>query len=151
MAYDMETAVRVPYDEYRAINTLMHAHLKTHEGKLRALVAFGEIVTRGGTYDIDLLEIVEEWQGPTSVAFASSAELPLRGQLRLHLLTPHEFEHSSKLSDEAKKRLLDRVREGYDVIYEDPPGYARNIFAQGMGSTHDGNPLDFLVSSGLGK
>ena len=36
--------VRIPYEEYKAINELMHAHLKTHEGQLRALIAFGPLV-----------------------------------------------------------------------------------------------------------
>lgn len=151
MAYELETAPRIPYDEYHAITTLMHAHLQTHEGRLRALIAFGDLVTRGGTLDIDLLEVVEGWQGQTSVAFASSAELPLRGQLRLHLLTPEEFERPENLKRFSKKRLMDRVRAGYDVVYEDPPGYARNILAQSAKETFGNNPLEFLVSGSSGQ
>ena len=147
--YEEESYRRIPYEEYKAINTLMHAHLETHSGKLRALIAFGEIVTRGGTYDIDLLEVVEGWQGPTSVTFSSSEELPLRGQLRLYLMTPETFEGAD--SDSEKERLLYRVREGYDIVYEDPPGYARNVFVQRVRSRQNGNPLDFLASNSAGR
>ena len=151
MAYEPETARRILYDEYHAINTLMHAHLQTHEGGLRALVAFGDLVTRSGTFDIDLLEVVTGWQGQTSVAFTSSAELPLRGQLRLHLLTPEEFEHPENLKRFSKRRLMDRVREGYEVIYEDPPGYARNVLARPAAGSFGDNPLEFLVSGSSGR
>lgn len=151
MAYDMETAVRIPYDEYRAITTLMHAHLQTHEGKLRAIIAFGDIVTKGNTFDIDLLEIVEGWQGQPFVVFASSAELPLRGELRLCLLTPEEFEHPHGSRWSSKNRLLDRVREGYDVVYEDPAGYARRVLAQETAEYLGSNPLGFLVSGSSGR
>ncbi len=140
--------VRIPYDEYKAIGELLRAHLKTHEGKLRAMVAFGDLVTRGSTFDIDLLEVVEGWQGPTSIAFGSSAELPLRGQLRLHLLTPKEFENPTSLTEFAKQRLMDRVQEGYNVIYEDPPLYAVNTLTRPQQPIKDTNPLDILVSGG---
>ncbi len=149
--YDSESYRRIPYEEYKAINDLMHAHLQTHNGKLRALIAFGEIVTRGGTFDIDLLEVVEGWQGPASVTFSHSAELPLRGLLRLHLMTPDDFEETGQEESTSKKRLLDHVREGYDLVYEDPPGYARNVFAQRITNSPNKNPLDFLVSSSVGR
>ena len=142
--------VRIPYDEYRAIGDLMHAHLKTHDGQLRAIVAFGDLVTKGNTRDIDLLEVVEGWQGPTSVVFASSPELPLRGLLRLFLLTPEEFEHAESLERFSEKRVMESVREGYDVVYEDPPGYARNVLAQRVTGDTGHNPLEFLVSTGSG-
>ena len=148
--FDEDTYRRIPYEEYKAIGELMHAHLRTHEGQLRAMVAFGDILTRGGTFDIDVLEVVEGWQGPSSVVFASSAQLPLRGQLRLYLLTPEAFEHSD-LKRFSKKRLLERVRKGYDVIYEDPPGYARDILAERTNSGSSDNPLDFLATGSLGK
>jgi hypothetical protein len=151
MAYEIETTPRIPYDEYRAITTLMHAHLQTHEGKLRAIIAFGDIVTRGNTFDIDLLEIVEGWQGQPFVVFTSSAELPLRGELRLCLLTPEEFEHPNGSRWSSKNRLLDRVREGYDVVYEDPAGYARRVLAQETAEYLGSNPLGFLVSGSPGR
>ena len=119
--YDEERYRRIPYEEYKAINELVHAHLHTHNGKLRALIAFGEIVTRGGTFDIDLLEVVDGWEGQSSVTFSSSEALPLRGQLRLHLLTPEEFEESDGGMHLTEKRLLERVREGYEIVYEAPP------------------------------
>ena len=149
--FDEDTSRRIPYEEYKAIGELMHAHLRTHEGQLRAMVAFGDILTRGGTFDIDVLEVVEGWQGPASVVFASSAELPLRGQLRLYLLTPEEFEHSETLKRFSKKQLMERVREGYDVIYENPSGYARDILARRVNEGFSDNPLDFLATGSSGK
>ncbi len=147
--YDEESYRRIPYEEYKAINELMHAHLRTHNGKLRALIAFGEIVTRGGTFDIDLLEVVEEWEGQSSVAFSSSEALPLRGQLRLYLLTPEQFEGTAAEMGMPEERLLDRVREGYNIVYEDPPGYARKVFAQRVRNDSNSNPLEFLVTGSL--
>lgn len=149
--FDEDTYRRIPYEEYKAIGELMHAHLRTHEGQLRAMVAFGDILTRGGTFDIDILEVVEDWQGETFVVFASSAELPLRGELRLCLVTPEEFEHPKGLRWSSQRRLLDRVREGYDVIYEDPPGYARDILAGRINNGSRDNPLDFLATGSSGK
>ena len=149
--YDEESYRRIPYEEYKAINELMHAHLRTHDGRLRALIAFGEIVTRGGTYDIDLLEVVEGWQGPASVTFASSEELPLRGQLRLNLLAPQDFENKVSEMEASKKRLLEHVREGYNIIYENPPGYARGVFDKRETVNQGANPLEFLVSGNRGQ
>lgn len=151
--YDEESYHRIPYEEYKAINALMHAHLQTHSGKLRALIAFGEIVTRGGTFDIDLLEVVEDWQGPASVTFSSSQELPLRGQLRLHLMRPEEFEGSPGETTASidQQRVLNRVREGYDIVYEDPPGYARQVFSHKVRNSQSGNPLEFLASNSAGR
>ena len=151
MAFDTDSYRRIPYEEYKAITELMHAHVRTHEGQLRAMVAFGDILTRGGTYDIDLLEVVEDWQGPKSVVFASSPELSLRGQLRLHLLTPEEFEDGVGRPGAASQGLMARVREGYDIIYESPAGYVRNLFAQGVRYGLSSNPLDFLVAGNNGR
>jgi len=143
--------IRIPYDEYKAIGELLRAHLQTHEGQLRAMIAFGDLVTRGNTFDIDLLEVVEGWHGKTFVTFGSSEELPLRGQLRLYLLTPEEFEHPASLTEFSKQRLMDRVREGYNVIYENPPVYAFDTLTRPQLITTGGNPLNFLVSGELQK
>ena len=110
------------------------------------MVAFGDILTRGGTYNIDLLEVVENWQGPKSVVFGTSAELPLRGQLRLYLLTPEEFERPESFSDLSNRSLVERVREGYDVIYENPSNYARDILARSVIDSVSDGPLRFLVA-----
>lgn len=140
--------VRIPYEEYKAIGEIVSAHLQTHEGKLRAIVAFGDIVTRGNTFDIDLLEVVEGWQGPSSLVFASTSELPLRGQLRLYLMTPEEFEHPENPKWSLQRRLTSRVREGYDVIYENPPAYALDTLTQRTPKVTSGSPLNILVSAG---
>ena len=146
----MEEQARIPYEEYKAITELMHAHVKTHEGRLRALVAFGNLVTRGDTFDIDLLEVVENWRGETRAVFGSSSALILRGQLRLHLLTPEEFEQPESNKNFARGQLLARVREGYEVIYEDPPGYARDVLAPAGKGTTSSNPLEFLMIGDVG-
>lgn len=149
--FDTDSYRRIPYEEYKAIGDLMRAHLKTHEGQLRAMVAFGDILTRGGTYNIDLLEVVENWHGPQSVVFASSPELPLRGELRLYLLTPEEFENGIGKATSAERDLLNRVREGYDIIYESPAGYVRRLFAQGIKHGTAVNPLEFLATGNAGR
>lgn len=148
--YENELA-RISYDEQRAIGSLLRAHLRTHKGQLRAMVAFGDLVTRGGTYDIDLLEVVEGWQGLPSIAFGSSADLPLRGLLRLYFLTPEEFEHPGKLVDASKRRLMEQVQEGYTVIYEDPPLYAIETLTRPEPNSKSGNPLNVLMSHGSRK
>ncbi len=140
--------VRIPYEEYKAIGEIVRAHLKTHEGQLRAVVAFGDLVTRGGTFDIDLLEVVEGWQGQASLIFESTAELPLRGVLCLYFLTPEEFEHPERLDSPFKRRLMDRVREGYDIVYEDPPVYGLDTLERTKPRATGKNPLNALLSSG---
>lgn len=135
--------IRIPYDEHRAINSLLKAHLQTHEMPLRALIVFGPLVTRGGTYDIDLLEVVTGWTGPISVAFSSTPDLPLRGVLRLNILTPQQFEEP----DQAARDILARVRLGYQIIYEEPTGYAERTLTGANTAVISVNPLTFLDSS----
>lgn len=150
MTYDVETAPRIPYDEYRVITTLMHAHLRTHEKQLRALVAFGPLVTRGGTYDIDLLEVVDGWTGPTSVTFGSTPDLPLREFLRLTVVSTQDFEepYLTGRGNARTERLLDKVlghlQQGYEVVYENPFGCVENALAQADLATVDISPLTFL-------
>ena len=156
MLQEVET-VRIPSQEYRAITDLMHAHYDAHQGKLRALIAFGELVTSGNTFDIDLLEVVAGWQEPGLAAFSSSSELPLRGRLRLYLISSRDFEDPLAVSDPAQKQwvidLLSRVHQGYEIVLEDPPGYAIRELAHGVplsppssstGVFTNGDPLRFL-------
>jgi len=135
-----QDAVDIPYTELRAITNLLRAHLESHESQMRAMIAFGPLVTRGNTYDIDLLEVVEGWTGPTSIAFSSTADLPLRGILRLNLLTPRQIEKP----DEAVRDILERVRLGYQVIYENPSGYAERALMGSAGEISSANPLTLL-------
>lgn len=131
------TTHRIPYPELRAIGELMHAHLDAHQGRLRAMVAFGDLLTSGGTFDIDILEVVEGWHGNRMLVFSGSPQLPIRGQLRLYLLTPEDFENPQGIRDEAERRwalsLLDRLRRGYVIQLQVPPGYAREVL-QGAGA-----------------
>src|SRR5579862_7340481 len=116
------TAVRpeISYFEYSAINELAHAHFKELGKKLRATIVYGDIVTIGGTYDINLLEVVENWNGPRTVEYASNFSLPLRGQLFVSFLSTSEFENWQDIQD-AKVRLwvqelLLRVLRGYEIV-----------------------------------
>jgi hypothetical protein len=129
-----ETAThRIPYEEHRAITDLMQAHLDAHQGKLRALIAFGELVTTGGTFDIDLLEIVEGWRGNRLAVFSGSKDFRLRGQLRLFILTPEEFENPRVIQETEERiwaaNLLERIRRGYEIVLQIPPDYARDVLS----------------------
>ena len=145
-----QETVRIPYDEYRAIGEIFRAHLTTHEKQLRAVVAFGPLVTQGGTLDIDLLEIVDGWKEPSAVTFRSTASLPLRGLLRLYIFSTQDFEQPSRIKD-AETRLLRndifaRVQQGYEVIYENPLGSVAKVLAQTTEAAENISPLTFLDS-----
>ncbi len=150
-----QETIKIPYDEYRAIGELFRAHLKTHEKQLRAMIAFGPLVTRGGTFDIDLLEVVDGWKEPSVVTFRSTAALPLRGLLRLHILPTQDFEQPGRIRD-AETRLLRndifaRVQQGYEVIYENPFGSVAKVLAQTNEAAENVNPLTFLDSLVIAK
>ncbi len=143
--------IRIPYEEYRAIGELFRAHLKTHEKQIRAVVAFGPLVTRGDTYDIDLLEVVDDWKGPPSVVFSSTAALPLRGLLRLNVLSTQDFGSPGRARHYNVKRLskdiFGQLQQGYEVIYENPSGLVRQALTQANAATTSDNPLTFLDSA----
>ena len=145
-----QETVGIPYEEYRAIGELFRAHLKTHEKQIRAVVAFGPLVTRGDTYDIDLLEVVDDWKGPLSVTFSSTAALPLRGVLHLNVLSTQDFESPSQVRHFNVKRfsrnIFGQLQQGYEVIYENPPGLVRQVLTQANGAMTSANPLTFLDS-----
>lgn len=148
-------AARIPYIEYRAIGELLRAHLKTHEKQLRSLVAFGPLVTRGGTYDIELLEVVDDWESPASVTFSSTQALPLRGLLRLNVLSTQDFERPGQARHfKAKRQLnetLERLQQGYEVIYENPAGFVERVLRRADEATTTINPLTFLDMAAVGK
>lgn len=145
-----QETIRIPYEEYRAIGELFRAHLKTHEKQIRAVVAFGPLVTHGDTHDIDLLEVVDDWQGPSSVTFSSTAALPLRGLLRLNVLSTQDFENPGQAGHFNVRRLsksvLGQLQQGYEIIYESPFGLVRRVLTQGNAATTSANPLTFLDS-----
>ena len=124
----------ISYHEYRVIARLLRAHVDEYHDRVRAMVAFGELVTSGETFDIDLLEVVEGWEDRRFGRFSRSEDLPLRGELRLYFLTPEEFEDPSVIQEPEEQRwvvkLLDRVRRGYEVVMESPLGWAQRVLDQ---------------------
>jgi hypothetical protein len=122
---------QISYHEYRVIARLLRAHVDEYQDRVKAMVAFGDLVTRGDTFDIDLLEVVEGWEEKRFGRFSRAEDLPLRGELRLYFLTPREFEDPSviQVPEERKwvEELLERVRQGYEVVMESPPGWAPRV------------------------
>ncbi len=139
----------IPYTEFGVINQLMREHPDAHQNKLRAMIVFGSLVASGGPYNINLLEIVEDWEGPRHVGFTNTEALPLRGRLELYFLTPEEFEHPSRkpLPDKewSSADLLARVRNAYTIVTEDPSNYASDIMARYEDAV---SPADTAVSPG---
>ncbi len=128
------SSANIPYQEYRAISELMSAHPQALNGSLKALIAFGEIVATGESHDINLLEVVADWQGPRHVNYGSTAALPLRGRLHLYFLTPEEFEQPRPEpvpgQPWSSAQLLSRIRPAYAVLREEPNDYAHRIMAR---------------------
>lgn len=147
-------APRIHYEEYRALGRLLEAHVDAHRGRLRAMVVFGDLVTTSQTYDIDVLEVVEGWDSSRQGRlgeFQSTAELPLRGRLRLYFLAPHEFENTGSIPDEEERRwvhdLRERVARGYEILLEIPPGYARRTLEGVRGTSTLTAPPSGMVAS----
>lgn len=141
------SSTNIPYQEYRAISELMNAHPPEMNSSLQALIAFGEIVVTGESYDINLLEVVDGWQGPRHVSYGSTEALPLRGRLNLYFLTPEEFEHPT----DVVPALLTRVRQAYAILLEEPNDYAHQVLSQQEDSsapeaadTDPTDPVSFL-------
>ncbi len=126
----------IPQREYRTMVDLINAHQQIHGDKLRATIAFGDILNNDHSYDIDLLEVVEGWKGQRLAAYASSEQLNLRGTLRLYFLTPEEFEDPNIIGNESErnwtKDLLRRVRSSHDILTSSPPAYAeKTLYSSG--------------------
>ena len=108
MAYDIGSD-NISYFEYKAINELMHSHSEEFGKDLRAMIVFGPLLTEQNTVDIDLLEVIDNWQGPDELSYGSTQSLPLRGTLRLHFLSSSAFEN---LVLQENGSLLNTLREG---------------------------------------
>jgi len=50
----------ISYHEYRVIAHLLRAHVAEHQNRLRAMIAFGDLITGANAFDIDLLEVVRD-------------------------------------------------------------------------------------------
>ena len=151
------TSENIPYQEYRAIRELLGANSPQIERSLRAAIVFGEIVATGGSQDINLLEVVDGWQGPRFVSYGSTEALPLRGRLNLYFLTPEEFEQPSLKTVPGQAwssaQLLSRIRPAYAVLREKPFEYAYTLMRRfdempivelAMEAEPEKDPLSFL-------
>ena len=128
------SAENIPYAESKVITELMREHPKVHRDKLRALLVFGSLVSSGSPYDINLLEVVQDWEGPRRMRFNSTPVMPLRGHLNLYFLRPEEFEQPSYMclpgEHWSSADLLTQVRNAYTIMLENPLNYAYNVMAQ---------------------
>ncbi len=149
------SAENIPYTEWGVITELLRKHPEIHRDKLRALLVFGSLVSTGGPYNINLLEVVQDWEGPRHVRFTSTSALPLRGRLDLYFLRPEEFENptSACLPGEhwSSADLLMQVRNAYAIMLENPINYASEMMEQYESSpsvadneTSAENPISFL-------
>ena len=135
-----ETLHKISYFEYKVINELMHAHVAELGKTLRAIIVFGKLKTEGGTFDIELLEVVDGWEGPPRVQSGSTADLPTRGKIYFYFMSSADFEQAVMRGPAAAygvdaddaDRLLARVLEGYEVIYQVPAGYVRELFGAAL-------------------
>jgi len=139
--------------EYSAVGELLRAHLALYGQRLKAMVLFGELVTAGRGYDIQLVEIVEDWDGPIFWEFPSTKDLPLRGLLQIYFLRPEWFdwrdvweqtEDNQILGDifegrrssfgEADRnqvsQVLRQLREGFEVVYEAEGGLVKALLSR---------------------
>src|ERR1051326_3929802 len=97
----------ISYHEFRIIARLLQAHTEEYRDRLKAMIAFDDLVTRGDTFDIDLLEIIEGWNDRRFGEFARTADLPLRGRLRLYFLTPEEFESPAVIEEPEERKWVE--------------------------------------------
>lgn len=129
----MATRRLISVQEHEAISELFDIHMAAQNGNLRAALAFGEFVTSGNTYDIDLLEIVDDWKGVRFAEFASTPELRLRGRLRLYFLSLSELEDPDSIADLRERdwaySVLERVSRGYETMYDATQGQLRRILS----------------------
>ena len=69
MTLALNGSTSIPYFEYNVINELMHSHVEEFGSALRAIIAFGPLVTGQDTLDIEMLEVVDQWSGPDLLPF----------------------------------------------------------------------------------
>ena len=119
----------ISYHEYRLIAHLLRRHVDEYGDRLKALVAFGDLVTSGDTFDIDLLEIIDGLNEAHFAQYRGFDGLPGRGTLRLYALSPDVLADPLSVPDVDEQRWVEdlvwRLRQGYEVIMEVPTGWVR--------------------------
>jgi hypothetical protein len=74
---------------------------------------------------------VEGWKGPRLATFRGDSHLPLRGGLRLYFLSAEEFRSPRIIIDPEDRdwvlALLERIRDGYQVVFEQPSDFVRRV------------------------
>ncbi|HEY3330701.1 MAG TPA: hypothetical protein VGK19_11805 [Capsulimonadaceae bacterium] len=144
---------RIPGYENNAIVKLTAEHSQALGDKLRAVVVFGPLLSDNGSLNIDMLEVVDDWDGPGAVSFASTNELPLRGDLTIYFVKRQDIEDPHGIEDASHKNwlidILDEVRKAYMVVVDYPMGYfsqqLRNLEKENRHVIHnEGSPLSFV-------
>lgn len=144
----------IPYTEYHIIGQVVRGHLEEFKDALRAVIAFGPLKTSGHTHDIDLLEVIENWQGPLRFQAESSETLPMYGKLYLNVISLDDFQLNAAPRSSDVEELFERVMQGYEIIYEHPTGFARDNLAtsamqkQRRGGALLANPMFLPVAGG---
>ena len=125
----------ISFEAFSAIGKVIEANVGLKSDALRAVLVFGDLVATGESHDINLVEVVREWQGPRRVAFKSTDEMPLRGRMTVYFLLPHEFENwTTDLlpgEDFSAAHLLARVEPAYDILLQRPAGYVFDVMQRG--------------------
>lgn len=146
----VSSSSNIPAYDFHAINVTIQARIKAYGDALRAYIVFGQLVETGLSNTIEILEVIEGWEGPRRASFASTPELPLSGRLTIYFLRPEEFERptSDLLFGEtfSSYELLNRVERAYTILTEKPMNYAWNVMERF--DTVGTSPLSLV---GLGK
>jgi len=170
----MELTANIPYHEHQIISKLRDAHLQELGNSLRAILAFGQLITGQAApvhqlvsssspsssssappngwsvpdgLDIELLEIVSGWDGPLLLTSYSTQDLLLRGELRLYFLTPDQLEDA-----EVNVKSED-LRWAKDLIKRVREGYVVLYQAQGyqLPDSVDNRPISAMSPPATGS
>ncbi len=109
------------------VRALLNAHRRADVlgDRLRAFVLFGPVADGTGYDEIDVLEVVRDWsgpsQGPETVEFTGAADFLLPGYLCLTILRPEQLEEAARSAHPMLQEITDCSGNGDAVLY-DPDG-----------------------------